>query len=106
MAGSDRLSDFDARTVPITDFLSEVRLDADAELIMWHGVDGERIVTPIARLFDDDGSVLVLGGPDQAAPPQWFEAVILCSSSLPRPGRLAVVALTAMTFAEFIGGVR
>ncbi len=106
LAGSDRLSDFDARTVLIADLLSAIRLDADADLIMWHGVDGVRIATPIARLFDDDGSVLLLGGPDQTGPPRWSDPVILRSSGLPSPGEMPVLALTAMTFAEFVGGER
>lgn len=105
LAGSDRLSDFDARTVSIADLLSEVRLDADADLIMWHGVDGSRIATPVARLFDSD-SELLLGGPDATAPPRWSEPVILRSSSLAHHGEMKVVALTAMTFSQFIGGER
>lgn len=106
LAGSDRLSDFDARTVSICDVLSEVRLDAGAELIMWHGADGSRIATPIARLFDDVEAVLLLGGVDQTAPPKWSTPVVLRSSSLPSHGEMTVVAFAAMTFAQFIGGER
>lgn len=106
IAGSDHLSDFDARVVSIANLLSEVRLDADADLIIWHGADGARIATPVARLFDDAETALVLGGPDLAARPQWSASVLLRSPSLAVNGQMEVVALTAMTFAEFVGGHR
>lgn len=105
-AGSDRLSDFDARTVAIADLLSFVRLDAEAEVIMWHCADGERIVTSIARLFDDVGSELVLGGVDLTARPVWSETVTLRSAAFSNNRDAQIVAFTAMTFSEFIGGRR
>lgn len=106
LAGSDRLSDFDTRTVSIADLLSEIRLDCDADVVTWHGVDGARVPSSIARMLDDKESVLVLGGCDENAAPRWSAPVVLRSSSLPDPGQMEVVALTAMTFAEFIGADR
>lgn len=106
LAGSDRLSDFDARRVAVADLLGEVRLGADADLIMWQSVDGFQIATSIARLVDDSESSLILGGRDQTVPPQWSAPVIVRSSSLPDRDDVEVVAMTAMTFAQFIGGER
>ena len=104
MAGSDRLSDFDARSVSVADLLSEVRLDADADVIMWHGADGSHVATPITRLFDDVGAELLLGGRDLCTRPVWSAPVVLRSSSLPGSDEMCVVAMTAMTFAQFVGG--
>lgn len=107
IAGSDHLSDFDARVVPIANLLSEIRLDARADLVMWHGLNGSRIATPVARLFDDAGAVLVLGGTDISAHPRWSEPVILRTPNLATSrGEMEVVALTAMTFDQFVGGRR
>lgn len=106
LAGSDRTDGADARTIVLADFFGEVRLHASAELVMWHGTDGSKIVTPIGRLLDDAASILVLGGSDREAQPRWTEPVVLRSSSLPGPGGQEIVAATALTFAEFVGGVR
>lgn len=106
LAGSGHIDGFDARTVLLADFFGQARLHAGAELVMWHGIDGSRFVTPIGRLLDDPASTLLLGGSDQGARPQWTEPVVLRSTSLPDPGGHAIVAATALTFAQFVGGVR
>ncbi len=102
IAGSDHVSDFDARVVSIADLLGQVRLDVSADLVMWHGPDGRQTVTPIARLLAGGGAYLVLGG-DENARPQWSQPVLLRAEGLPGDKEIEVVALTAMTFAEFVG---
>lgn len=102
IAGSDRMSDFDARVVAVADLLGRVRLDVAADLILWHGPDGSRTATSIARLLDGAGSYLVLGGEENARP-QWSSMIVLRSPDVPNDGEIDVVGLTATTFAEFVG---
>ncbi|MEP1125248.1 MAG: hypothetical protein ABJH68_15290 [Ilumatobacter sp.] len=102
MAGSDRVSDFDARIVSVADLLGEIRLDATADLILWHGPDGRQTATPIARLLAGAGAHLVLGG-DENVRPQWSQPLVLRAEGLPGDREIEVVALAATTFAEFVG---
>ncbi len=105
MAGSDRLSDFDRRIVAASEVLGAVRLHADAELIVWQGIDGSRTATPVSRLLDECASI-VLGGPDLAARPDWSAPLVLRAAALPGSSEIEFVALVAMTFAEFVDGAR
>ncbi len=96
------MSNFDARVVSVADLFGQVRLDASAELVVWHGPDGRQTATSISRLLAGGGAYLVLGG-DENARPQWSRPVVLRAEGLPGAREIEVVALTAITFAEFVG---
>lgn len=92
--------------MPIADLLGELRLDASADLIMWHGLDGASIATPVSRILDDDVTHVLLGGRELTAAPDWTAPVVLRAATWIAGEFMEVRALTALTFAEFVRGSR
>lgn len=106
LAGSDRISDLDCRVVLMADLLGALRLDATAELIMWHGTNGSSIATPINPILDGDSTQVLLGGWDLAVAPDWNAPLVLRATTWVAGEFMEVRALTALTFSDFVGGAR
>ncbi|WP_420453147.1 hypothetical protein [Ilumatobacter sp.] len=107
LAGSDRLSDFDVRTIELVDLLTRVELSAEAEVIVLDTLDHGRRTVRIDRALRDGDTRLVLGGvvPSDGRPlepPVWSDPIVLETSQIATERPIRVVAATALTHGEFL----
>lgn len=105
LAGSDRLADFDARTIELIDLLRFVRADADAELVVFDTLDHGAVALRIDQALRSGSTSLVLGGDeaDGGGAPSWNRPIELRSSDVVSDHPIRVVRLTFTTVSEHVG---
>jgi len=101
LAAPSEEEDFDHPVVRLVDLMSEMRLDVEADVLVWDVPDADSVAIPIAACLDDQ-SLLVLGRLGDEAIGRFYPPITLFSSQLPSGTHLPVTGLTAMTFAEFV----
>lgn len=114
IAGSDRLSDYDVRTIQLSELLCHVQVDADAELIVWDTPEQGRLALSVDATLLTDSAHLMLGGDSSAdggdatgavqsasLSRPWHEPIVLHSSQLPGARPVQVTRMHAMTVESF-----
>ncbi|MFK7917184.1 MAG: hypothetical protein AB8G14_03835 [Ilumatobacter sp.] len=103
LAGPCRRCGLDDRVIEMPDLLGALQVQVDAELIMWQGIDGRGVASPVERILRDATTRLLLGGPDLDTDPDWGAPVVLMAPEWLMAESMPLRGLTAMSFSEFVG---
>ena len=109
LAGSDRISDYDARTIPLASLLCHVRVAVTADVMVWDTLEHGPVRLGIDAALRDDSAQLVLGsdraeGASGREHTSWTAPIVLHSGEFSTAHSVSVTRLTVTTWSEIEGG--